>query len=196
MEGLFRGVPDPIGVIVTKPELVPTALGDAATDGLRVDVVDPLTEGEPVTQALALTLTEFVSRGDMELQKLFAPLIDPRTLSVIDPVLVLVTAVDREPHPLTVLVRLLVVLALAHAETFVVGDPFELIEPDPETAFVFELVIEAVDVWLAELVTDAEPLAETVVDALWAELLLADTEALIEIVPLAEPDTDSLALSL
>lgn len=163
---------------------------------LVVVVVEPLTEGEADTQAVALAVTEAVSIGLVEGDVVPISVLDAAGLSVTEPVVVRVVAIERVTDTVTELVRVLVVEAVTHAEAFVVGDPFGETEPEPETVLVFEVVTEAVDVWLAELVTEGEPVVEPLAEALWAGLLLADAEALTVVVPLEELDTEPLPLSL
>jgi len=131
-----------------------------------------------------------------EPQKLFTGDADVAPLVLTDKVDVLVPAIDRLPHALTVLVRLLVVLAVEHTEPVEVFDTVEDAELDLDTVLVFEFVMDEVNVWLGDPLTERDPLGDMLADALLSDELEGHTELLSLCVPLPDPDTDSLPLSL
>jgi hypothetical protein len=117
-------------------------------------------------------------------------------LVLTDTLTVFVGAIERLPHALTVLVRLLVVLAVAHTEPVEVLDTVDDAELDLDTVVVLEVVADEVNVWLTDPLTETDPLDELLADALLTEVIDADTELLSLCVALADSDTDSLPLSL
>ena len=159
-------------------------------------MLDPLTEGDGDTGPVKLVRALTVYLALVEAQKLFTgdSVIAPVVLT--DTVTVFVTAIERLPHALTVLVRLLVVLAVTHTELVEVFDTVEDAELDPETVLVFELVTDEVNVWLTDPLTETDPLGDILADPLLTEELEPDTELVSLCVPLPDPDTDSLPLSV
>jgi hypothetical protein len=159
-------------------------------------VLDPLIEGDRVTALVGLLRALSVFWALADTQKLFTGDSVVAPLVLTDKVGVLVAAIERLPHALTVLVRLLVVLAVTHTELVEVFDTVEDTELDPETVLVFEFVTDAVNVWLPDVLTEMVPLGELLADSLLTDVLEADTELLWLCVPLPDPEIDSLPLSL
>ena len=129
-------------------------------------------------------------------QKLFTGDTVVAPLVLTDRLGVFVGAIERLPHALPVLVRLLVVLAVAHTELVEVFDTVEDAELDLDTVLVFELVTDEVNVWLTDPLTERDPLGELLADALLTDELDAETELVSLCVTLPDPDTDSLPVSL
>ena len=129
-------------------------------------------------------------------QKLFTGDTDVAPLVLTDTVTVFVGAIVRVPHALPVLVRLLVVLAVVHTELVEVFDTVEDAELDPDTVLVFELVTDEVNVWLADPLSERDPLGDMLADALLTDELDAETELVSLCVTLPDPDIDSLPVSL
>ena len=135
---------------------------------------------------MALDDTQKLFTGDTVL----APLVLTDRLGVF------VGAIERLLHALPVLVRLLVVLAVAHTELVEVFDTVEDAELDLDTVLVFELVTDEVNVWLTDPLTERVPLGDMLADALLTDELDAETELVSLCVTLPDPDTDSLPVSL
>lgn len=109
-------------------------------------------------------------------QKLFTGDTVVAPLVLTDRLGVFVGAIERLLHALPVLVRLLVVLAVAHTELVEVFDTVEDAELDPDTVLVFELVTDEVNVWLTDPLTERVPLGDMLADALLTDELDAETE--------------------
>ena len=108
-------------------------------------MLDPLTEGDTVTPPVELGIALTVCFALDDTQKLFTGLTDISALVLTDTVDVFVPAIERVPQALTVLVRLLVVLAVPHTEAVEVFDTVDEAELEPDTVLVFEDVTEEVN---------------------------------------------------
>lgn len=81
--------------------------------------------------------------------------------------------------------RLLIEVAVLHVEAVDVFETECVVEPDPETVLVFEPVADDVNVWLAELLCDVDPLDEPLDDIDEMGLILSKVEAVTEGLPLS-----------